>query len=439
MLLSPTAARHASVRHGCNSWAQHAHNIQAWRRRALADVRPVTLEWSPVLTCNADCPECPFRSSRLSAGLHIVSTRRFLESDDRFVASEATNRLVLERSAEAKIRSVLWTGGGEPTLLPNLPDMCRYSARLGMANALYTNGFLLGTEPGLAERLLEPESRMVFVRISVNAVSPLAVRQHWGVRKPEEVLTQLDGLAKLLTARERLTQRYASSGRRIPSIQISTIIDRKNASDLRGVCGAVADVFSRHPAVRGDEDVMVVRPLTVHRGPEFSDHDHDEAVLREILVVCGARGDGRAVVESAGLHLFLGFGLDLLEAGSFATYSDIVRSEYEQRDQCWAHGLFLTAGPDATVYPCTEMNCNPNYALGNLREQSVEEIFRSDVRAKFLAEADACRWGPRMFQPFSRTTRLDAIARAIQCDELTDGDIEAIRVASLNEPAMLLN
>ena len=144
-------------------------------------------------------------------------------------------------------------------------------------------------------------------------------------------------------------------------------------------------------------------------------------------------------MEAAHIHQFFGFGLDLLESGRFATYSDVVRAEYQARDRCWAHGLFLTVGPDGTVYPCTEMNCNPKFALGNLRAQSVEEIFQSDIRAKFLAEAEACGWGPKMFQPFSRTARLDAIARAIQHQELTETDIECIRLASLNEPALLLN
>lgn len=436
-MLSPT--RFLTVRHGGNSWAQHSGNIGAWRRGELADVRPVTIEFSPVLTCNADCPECPFRGSRLSAGLHIVGSRLFLEPDDRNVASEATTRLVLERSAEAGVRGVLWTGGGEPTLLASLPEMCCYSARLGMTNAIYTNGFLLGSETGLADRLLSAEAAMAFVRVSVNAVTPAIIRKHWGMRDHEAVLVQLDGLSALLAARERHMPLYVAAGVRPPSIQVSTIIDHKNISDLRAVCAAVGKVFRRHPTIRGDEDVMIVRPLTIHRGPEYSCHDHEEAMVREILTVCGRDSAGRAEVEAAGIHLFLGFGLDQLESGRFDNYSAVVRSEYASRDRCWAHGMFLTVGPDGTVYPCTEMNCDRDYAIGNLRTQSVEDIYRGEIRTRFLAEADACGWGAKWFQPFSRTARLDAIARAIRNQELVDADIETIRLASLKEPALLLN
>lgn len=137
-------------------------------------------------------------------------------------------RLVLVRAVEAGVHGVLWTGGGEPTLLANLPEMCCYSARLGMTNALYTNGFLLGTESELASQLLIPEARMAFVRVSVNTVTPAAIRKHWGVRDHTVVLAQLDGLAELLAARERHLSRYRLLGIRPPSIQISTIIDHKN-------------------------------------------------------------------------------------------------------------------------------------------------------------------------------------------------------------------
>jgi hypothetical protein len=59
--------------------------------------------------------------------------------------------------------------------------MLKYSADRGLLNCLYTNGFRLGYEPELANLLLAPVSGMVFIRMSINAVSPAAVRNHWGL------------------------------------------------------------------------------------------------------------------------------------------------------------------------------------------------------------------------------------------------------------------
>ena len=139
------------------------------------------------------------------------------------------------------------------------------------------------------------------------------------------------------------------------------------------------------------------------------------------------------------MPLFLGFGLDEVEAGVVSSYAELVRSEYEQRDVCWAHGLFLTVGPDGSVYPCMEVNCNPNWVLGNLKTQSVEEVYCSKGRMDFLEMADRCRWGPRLFHPHSRTARLDRIAKAIRQHDLTDEDIAAIRKQCESSHSLLLN
>ncbi|HEY0552521.1 MAG TPA: SPASM domain-containing protein [Verrucomicrobiae bacterium] len=288
-----------------------------------------------------------------------------------------------------------------------------------MDNALYTNGILLGHDRKLAERLLAPEAGVVFVRISINALSSKAVRAHWGVEDPNELLVQLRGLEELLRARERLAPEFAARHKEIPSIQISTIIDRNNVDDLPAICKTVADIFRRGRTTAGPEDVMVVRPLVIHRPDGFSDHDHEPEVIEQILQVCGKNGPGRRALQEAGIQIFLGFGLDRVEAKAVSSYSELIRNEYEQRDVCWTHGLFLTVGPDASVYPCMELNCDRRWILGNLNTQSVEEIYRGDQHPGFLKMAKHSHWGRKLFHPHSRTARLDRIAKAIRNGELT--------------------
>lgn len=438
MTLPLDLTKYLTPRGGGNSWAQSPATIAAWRRGALADVRPIMLEFMPVLTCNADCVLCPFRRSRLDMNVRRHRSG-FAVSDDITVATRPTVIRILEASREAGVRGVLWTGGGEPTLLEGLDSLCAYSADLGMTNALYTNGFLLGTIAGLAERLLAPATRFAFIRMSINAVTPRAVQQHWGVKDPEEALCQLRGLEELLRVRERLLPQYAAAGWRIPSIQISTIIDHKNHDDLLKICQTVADIFRRCRITAGEEDVMVVRPTVDHRREVYSCHDHEAAVIQHILYVCAHGGRGWSELDAAGVPLFLGFGLDQVEFGRVPNYDEVIRREYEQRESCLAHGLFFVVGPDATLYPCTEMGCDPAWALGNLKEQSVDEIYRSARRMDFLRRADSCHWGPEMFQPHSRTARLDRIARVIRDGELTDADIEVIRQESLKSHTLLLN
>jgi MoaA/NifB/PqqE/SkfB family radical SAM enzyme len=435
----PPSSKYWSVRHGSNAWAQHSGNIDAWRRGALQEVMPITCEFSPVLSCNADCIECPYRRSRHHRALEVIEARRFAVPETYSAASEAIVTSVLNRCAAGGIRGVLWTGGGEPTLLPFLPKMCAYAGSLGMVNALYTNGFLIGTEAGLAESLLEPSVNIVFIRVSINAVSPGIVRKHWGVKDHTDVLTQLDGLEHLLKVRQKLALKYSDLGLRLPSIQISTIVDSRNVTDLLPICDVVAQVFSGNPDARGDEDVIVVRPLTLHGRGQFSCNDHEQRVIDQIIEACGHGSAGRAALEAAGVKPYLGFGVDLVESGEYTSYSRLVQEQYQGRDRCWAHGLFLTVGPDGLVYPCTEMNCDSRFVIGDLKVQSVADVYASAERSNFLRLADGCGWGPSIFQPFSRTARLDRIASAIRSGELQDPTIEAIRIASFSQHPLLLN
>jgi len=428
-----------SPRYGSNAWAQRPDVIEAWKRRSQIDVPPMSIEYMPILACDADCPKCPFRRSRLQTCDGIIPTHEAAPEDDCQSATRASAKLVLKAAHMAGVQGVLFTGGGEPSIWDPLLEALTYSTELGMENALYTNGFRLGWDESFAERLLAPENGLVFVRMSINALSPKCVRQHWGL-DVVQVRQQLVGLQKLFQARQRWLPVYQACNQRLPSIQISTIVDRLNVGDLPLICATVAEIIETYREYEGDEDVMVVRPLTIHgRRDGYSLHDHDEAVIREIINVCGNHGEGRRRLAEAGMILYLGFGLSAVESGAVSSYSALLEQEYAQRDISWANGLFITVGPDSSVFLSTETSCNPNWALGNLKTQSVAEIYKSKRRREVLEYMNSLRWGPTVSQPTSRTARLDRIARAIMKGELSDSELEVIRLASLNSHSLILD
>jgi hypothetical protein len=359
--------------------------------------------------------------------------------DDVQAATPATAQRVLDAAYAGGVRGVLWTGGGEPTIWAPLLAMLAYSTQLGMVNALYTNGFVLGRDPDFAHRLLAPASGLVFVRMSINAVTPHVVKRHWGV-EPYEVSFQLAGLVRLLEARNRLLPLYQEQHMRVPSIQISTIIDRQNVGDLLGVCESVAAIFAHYRAVQGDEDRCIVRPMTYHGRPRYSVRDHPDGVIQQLIDVCGTAGQGRRALADAGVELFMGFGLPLVEAGVVPTYAAVLESTYAERDVSLATGLFLIVGPSGAVYLSTERNCSDDtWSFGNLKDQSVEDIYRSERRRQLLDYANAQRWGPDVAQPTSRTARLDRIAKAVWQRVLSADDLEEIRQLSLASHALLLD
>jgi hypothetical protein len=439
MASNDTTSQLISVRGGSGAWTWRPENIIAWKQGRLFDVMPITLELAPILDCNLNCPGCPYAKSRWEQCHGRVPNGKFAEVNEKTVASPDIAKRVLDASREAGVLGVIWTGGGEPTIWSPLLPMLRYSAELKMVNALYTNGVQLGLSPAICEDLLKPETNLAFVRISINAVRPDTLRRHWGVKNPGDVLPQFDGLDELFKARRRSAAKYAEVGRPLPAIQISTIVDKTTVGDLLPLCEAVAGVVGRYREELCDADVMVVRPLTNHRTGIYSVQDHEDSVIAQLLEVCGRQGVGTGLLESAGMKLFLGFGLDRVESGEFRTYGDVLRHEYAGRDYFWANGLFLTAGPDGTVYLCTEHNCDPDWAVGNLVTQSVVEIYHGARRKEILEIVHSRRMGPTVLEPNTRASRLNRVAQAIRSGELSDAHIEQIHRASLREPPLLLS
>jgi MoaA/NifB/PqqE/SkfB family radical SAM enzyme len=427
----------ASPRGGSNLWATHDDIIDAFRSGDQIAVPPITMEFAPTNSCDLDCPLCPYRRSRSLLEQGRVGDG-YAPTDDTHSASWDTAKRVLEKAKAAGVCGVLWTGGGEPLVWPHLVPGLTYSASLGLLNCLYTNGFRIGSEPGLARELLHPRTRLVFLRVSLNALSPVAMRRHWGMEIAPEL--QLAGLASLLAERARLSSRYRELGRPVPSIQISTIADKNTVDDLPAICESVAGVFARSP-VRGHEDVMIVRPLTVHgRKQGFRPDDHADQVIRKIIAFCGASSPGSQALAASGVHLFLGFGLPEVESGAAGRYGDVIAREYASRDVSLANGVFLTVGPSGDVYPSTEHNCDPAWSLGSLRTSAVAEIYAGRRRRAILDKFNSVRWGPTVAQPTARTNRLDRIARLIRDGHLGPAQITAIRdYAKTQHPGVLLD
>lgn len=428
-----------SKRGGSNSWAQSDELVAAFRHGDPFAVPPLSVEYAPILACNAACPFCPYAVTRhhILNGEVVPLGESSLE-DDVHASSKETAFRVIDASRKAGSKGILFTGGGEPTIWRSLMDALHYCGKSELHTAIYTNGFEIARQQDFAVRLLHPDTALVFCRVSINAASPKASRLHWGVDFPVLDL-QLEALARLLSAREELLPVYRQRSVSIPSVQVSTIVDKHTVADLSEILASVARVFARFPSVRAEDDTMVVRPLTVHGHQRYSTADHPNAVIDQIIAVAGPEGSATPTVKASGLRLFLGFGLDRVASGEFSSYSELLASEYAHRTTSLANGVFLTVGPDATVYPCTERNCQPAWALGNLKEQSVSEIYQGERRHEILTRFDATNWGPKISQPTSRTSRLDRIAQAIHQGVLTDSMIGQIRQLSTRSHRLLLD
>lgn len=417
-----------SPRDGSNEWLHHPRVISALRDGDQLRVPPITMEFASILSCDAGCPACPYNRARSALG-GDGRVDDFAPSDDRHAASWATTKRVLDAAHEEGVTGVLVTGGGEPLQWEHLTDALVYAGKLGMRTCLYTNGLRLGAEETLASTLWQPENRVSFIRVSVNAITQSTVRRHWGAGF--DIDQQLHGLFLLLRARTAWVETYQHLGKPLPSLQISTIMDRHNVADLPKLLGTIAEIFAESGSCRGPEDVMIVRPLVIHgRAGGYGSSDHGDEVIHNMIDVTRPGGRGHGALAEAGVRLFLGFGLAAVASGAVRNYRAVIDDEYAWRVRNpvnLATGIFLTVGPSGTVYSSTEHNCDDRWAIGSLLEHSVADIYASERRAEVLGMLNRAAWQASVAQPFSRTNRLARIGTAIAQGTIDETNLMLLR------------
>ena len=145
--------------------AWHPDRIEAMRRGDQA--APVELQLILSDLCNHDCHWCAYRAS------DGLSSEGFGGVDRHGQPTHNPNRMIptlkaMEIIDDAKaigVKSVIFTGGGEPTVHPDHLMLFGYALNLGLEASLNTNGNLLrdGWENVLP--------RMTYIRFSVDAAN----------------------------------------------------------------------------------------------------------------------------------------------------------------------------------------------------------------------------------------------------------------------------
>ncbi len=134
---------------------------------------PIKVHISPSMACNARCKDCwdanvqsPKKMSLLRQGLLV----------DALVAS--------------KVKSVVWTGGGEP-LLALEENTVIGLGEAGICQGLITN--LINVPDWLWDNL----NAFSWIRVSLNALNEADYKEHFGVDKWAEVVANLGELRRL--------------------------------------------------------------------------------------------------------------------------------------------------------------------------------------------------------------------------------------------------
>jgi len=340
-------------------WIYHPQQVTATLEGRLEDVVPVTVDVVPTLECPQDCCGCSnsdWRKNREGPGW-------LNKSREERMMSEPVMKAMLERIAAAGTKAVVFTGGGEPMMNRNTAIGAQYARKLGLEVGLYTDGIVMSKEA--IDMLID--SRVTFIRYSINAASPAAHALVGGYRPNDSKFRRVTEGLRHLAMRNREAGNHTTVG-------VSFIASDLNVEEL-GKLGRWLRELEDDPETRGGIDYLTIRPILAHRS-----FRNGEQVKSEVFEEAHRR------IEEEVRPALQGTGIKVLEIVSRFSSSQDKERPYKK---CTSTPWFGASGPDGSLYLCAESYYgNKLIQLGNLAQNSVSEIFHSEQANNVIENID---------------------------------------------------
>lgn len=325
------------------------------------EISPVHFEGIFTLVCNFMCPHCTRRVTRTRWIARSTWDENSHVDEHNTMGLPALCRS-LEQIASLSVDSqmgIVW-GGGEPTANPATYDAMLYAKNLGLTSSLLTNGVYLDVDRAL-------DAEPVLIRISLNCGTENEYRRFHGYRKG------LDYFERTKLTMRKLAQRKQE--RQVSTlVGFSLIIDERNTQDILETARLIRRVAEE---AGGGVDYVIARPVMNYRH-----FDYDWARLKpdtkdrtlDLVSVGGAIHEILSHVNIPVVPIKDSFGEPPTREADFYDTSD-----------CLAYGLCSEIRHNGDVQLCSDSYGNPDYTIGNLLDDSLDEIWRSDRRRDVLS------------------------------------------------------
>jgi GTP 3',8-cyclase len=311
--------------------------------RDAAPLKPINLEINPINFCNQSCTWCTYgylheRSEQLDIG-------KIYE--------------LLEDAKQLEVKSLTWTGGGEPTVYKNLHLAMARAVELGFSQGINTNG----------RNLPKPVQQLIcgnfdYIRFSVDAGTDETYCKTHRVKKGEFAKV-IENITQLCTAKE--------AGKSNLTIGFSFLVDHSNVLDL-----AKAAQLAKEIGV----DYFQIKPIVnyVESNDQFSSNSDLWLLIQEQLGLLADLQSDRFSVR------FLGH-----------KFNDILKSKESYGrtyDTCRGNELLATVGADGSVDVCCAFKGDKNWSFGNINSQRFREIWEGSERLAVLSKIDVHKCPP---------------------------------------------
>ena len=339
---SLTRAEFEAQRLSAGGWAHNDALVRNVLEGRYDAILPLHVELCATYRCNFSCPWCSCALSRRTNGA----------AHDTLTAKEL--RAVLLRLAAHGI-GVQWTGG-EPLCNPALPEAAALASSLGMNQCLFTNGSLLGGET--ADALLRTNLR--FIRISLNTADPDVHRRFHGLEHRALSEQTLRRFVEVCERKLRLGSRVR--------LGVSIVLDSTDVDAFPMTLDFLSRTARQAP---GALNYAVIRAVN----EDFSGISFEKRSDFSQKYEAALAGESFRALSGLDVELVL---------------PNRGEPEFVPCTGCRGCSVFSELAPDGELFLCSAQYGNRDYAIGNLLEHTVEEIWGSERLRRTRRRAADC-------------------------------------------------
>lgn len=303
---------------------------------------PISCEIDPTNYCNHNCRWC------------INDTYR---KENLYSLSQDFLFRIIKELAEARVKSISFTGGGEPLLnkatVPTLLKVKEY----GMEASVVSNGYLLSAK--VSEIIVKTCS---YLRISLDASTQ---EMHKLLHSPNDVGKDnlqviLNKIREIVKLKKKLRSDIA--------IGVGFLVFPENYHQIFDAAKLTKDI---------GVDYIQIRPGLIEKGIKFSDNVNIE--LNELILRALEINDENFSVLPI-MHRF-----------------DEISKIDRAYSECMGHALVGVIGANMKMYLCCQTRNDPQLIIGDLSKNSFKEIWYGQQRIRVakkidLDECPPCRY-----------------------------------------------
>ncbi|MDP3728777.1 MAG: radical SAM protein [bacterium] len=376
-------------------WVAEKDNLERILKGQYNSIRPVTAEFVTTLNCNFRCVQCSYAEPKKDEDVWLKEdSSRILYQSNFSPKTHMTSEVMqvtLDRLAEGGVQNILFTGGGEPLMNPITVEGMQRARKNGNVVALYTNGMFMN--PSAARRILETQP--LFVRVSVYGGDEKSAKKYTQTREGQSAYTTVIENIKSFALEKEETHSETRLG-------LSYLIHPLNVDGI----DSFADTILTFPS-------PVLEQLSFIRFTPAVDYFHGQQHSKEFMeqafdrVVQGIspRFEGTGIKIKPYYHRLK----DLNAKKGYGT--------------CRSNGWFVEVSPSGETFLCCEKHFLPDYKIGDLTSQTLDEIWNSKLREDVIKRVNdtQCADCPTLCKPHELNKRFN------QIEELReDGEIARV-------------